>query len=203
MKSMISVVCVVLALSVWGRDLQLPVPRQTGGMPLLDALAARQTNRNFSEQALSDQLLSDLLWAAFGINRDDGKRTAPSARNSQEIDLYVALPTGLYLYDAKANRLIQILSDDIREKTGVQPFTQKAPVNLIYVSETDRLRGDKEFYSAADTGFISQNVYLFCASEGLNTVVLGWVEKEALHKVMDLKPSQHIILTQPVGFPAE
>lgn len=203
MKRIICVALLLLAVPVFAVDLQLPAPRKTGGMPLMEALAARQTNRNFSEQALGNQLLSDLLWAAFGMNRDEGKRTAPSARNSQEIDIYVALSTGLYVYDAKGGRLIQTLPDDIREKTGVQPFTQKAPVNLIYVADYDRLRGDKEFYSAADTGFISQNVYLFCASEGLNTVVLGWVEKEALHKVMKLKPSQHIILTQPVGFPAE
>lgn len=203
MKRILSVVFTVLSLSIFAEDIQLPAPRKTGGMPLMEALAARHSGRVFSGRALGNQLLSDLLWAAFGINRDDGKRTAPSARNSQEIDLYVALPTGLYLYDAKANRLIQTMTDDIREATGVQPFTQQAPVNLIYVSETDRLRGDKEFYSATDTGFISQNVYLFCASEGLNTVVLGWVDKEALHKIMQLKPSQHIILTQPVGFPSE
>lgn len=197
------VICAFLSLSVFGGDLQLPAPRKTGGMPLREALAARQSARAFSDQSLDNQLLSDLLWAACGINRDGGKRTAPSARNSQEIDLYVALPTGLYLYDAEANRLIQKMTADIREKTGVQPFTQKAPVNLIYVADYDRLRGEKEFYSATDTGFISQNVYLFCASEGLNTVVLGWVEKEDLHKAMKLTPSQHVILTQPVGFPPE
>jgi nitroreductase len=115
----------------------------------------------------------------------------------------VALASGLYLYDAQNNRLALQFKTDIREQTGVQPFTQKAPVNLIYVADYDRLRGDPVFYSAADTGFISQNVYLFCASEGLNTAVLGWVEKEALHKAMKLKASQNIILTQPVGFPPE
>ena len=203
MKRIGCVVLILFAIPVFAVDLQLPAPRKTGGKPLMEALAARQTNRDFSERVLNDQLLADLLWAACGINRDSGKRTAPSARNSQEIDLYVALPTGLYLYDADTGGLIQTLPDDIREKTGKQPFTQKAPVNLIYVADYDRLRGDKEFYSATDTGFISQNVYLFCASEGLNTVVLGMVEKEKLHKVMKLKPSQHIILTQPVGFPPE
>ncbi|MBC8205932.1 MAG: SagB/ThcOx family dehydrogenase [Kiritimatiellaeota bacterium] len=197
------IICALLAISVFADDLQLPIPRKTGGMPLMEALAARQTSRSFSARPLSDQQLSDLLWAAFGINRDSGKRTAPSARNGQEIDLYVALESGLYLYDAKENRLVQQLSRDLREQAGVQPFTQQAPVDLIYVADYDRVRGHPEFYSAADTGFISQNVYLFCASEGLNTVVLGMVEKEALHEAMKLSPSQHIILTQPVGFPPE
>jgi SagB-type dehydrogenase family enzyme len=202
-KWIVAFVYVLFSFAIFAEDMQLPAPRKTGGMPLMEALAARRSNRAFSDRALGNQLLSDLLWAAFGINSDEGKRTAPSARNSREIDIYVALPTGLYLYDASANRLIQKMSEDVREKTGVQPFTQKAPVNLIYVADFDRLRGEKDFYSATDTGFISQNVYLFCASEGLNTVVLGWVEKEELHKTMKLSPSQHVILTQPVGFPAE
>lgn len=192
-----------VCFSAFAQDIALPAPRKTGGMPLMEALNARQTQRTFSAEPLSEQMLADLLWAAFGVNRDDGKRTAPSARNMQEIDIYVALPSGLYLYDAKQNLLSQWLKEDIREKTGKQPFTQKAPVNLIYVADFDRIRGETEFYSAADTGFISQNVYLFCASEGLHTVVLGWVDKDALHDAMKLKPSQHIILTQPVGFPPE
>ena len=195
--------CLTLSAQIFAQDIQLPTPRKTGGLPLMEALNARQTGRDFSSKPLDEQMLSDLLWAALGINRPDGKRTAPSARNMQEIDLYVALPSGLYLYEAKQNVLEQIFSDDIREQTGKQPFTQRAPVNLIYVAETKRMRGDTTFYSAVDTGYISQNVYLFCASEGLNTVVLGMVDKDALHKAMKLKPSQLVILTQPVGFPPE
>lgn len=197
------ILCLTLSAQIFAQDIQLPSPRKTGGLPLMEALNARQTGRDFSSKPLDEQMLSDLLWAAFGINRPDGKRTAPSARNMQEIDLYVALPSGLYLYEAKQNVLEQIFADDIREQTGKQPFTQRAPVNLIYVAETKRMRGDTTFYSAVDTGYISQNVYLFCASEGLNTVVLGMVDKDALHKAMKLKPSQLVILTQPVGFPPE
>jgi SagB-type dehydrogenase family enzyme len=186
------------------QDIQLPAPQKTGGMPLMEALNARQTQRTFSGKPLSEQQLANLLWAAFGINRDNGKRTAPSAVNWQEIDIYVALPSGLYLYNAPQNSLDQISDQDFRAQIGRQGFTQKAPVGLIYVSETERMKGSEtEFYSATDTGFISQNVYLFCASEGMNTVVIGSVDKAALHAAMKLKPSQKIILTQPVGFPPE
>lgn len=184
-------------------DIKLPEPRKTGGMPLMEALNARQTQRTFSTKPLSDQQLSDLLWAAFGINRDNGKRTAPSARNMQEISIYAALPSGLYLYNAQQNSLQQILEQDIREQTGKQPFVNIAPVCLIYVSDYDRMKNESEFYSAVDTGYISQNVYLFCASEGLHTVVLGSVDKTALKAAMKLRPAQHVILTQPVGLPPE
>lgn len=195
-------ICLVMTgTQIFAGDLTLPVPRKTGGMPLMEALSARQTGRTFSEQTLSDQQLSDLLWAAFGINRDSGKRTAPSAMNRQEIDLYVALSSGLYLYDAKRNVLTQLLTEDIRGKAGRQPFVKTAPVCLIYVSDDERLKS--EFYAATDTGFISQNVYLFCASEGLHTVVLGSIDKDALHNAMKLTPAQHVILTQPVGKPLD
>ena len=192
-----------LTATLCAQDIPLPAPRRTGGMPLMQALAERQTQRTFSSRPLGEQLLSDLLWAAFGVNRDNGKRTAPSARNMQEIDLYVALPSGLYVYDAPQNLLKQVSSEDLREQTGRQPFTQTAPVNLIYVADHDRARGATEFYSAADTGFISQNVYLFCASEGLHTVVIGSIDKDALHAAMKLKPEQMITLAQPVGFPPD
>lgn len=193
----------MIAVSVLAGDIQLPAPQKTGGMPLMEALAVRSSSREFSSRELNLQQLSNLLWAAFGINRDNGKRTAPSARNFQEIDIYVALPSGLYLYASQDNLLTQVLSEDIRSVTGKQGFTQKASVNLIYVADYDRMKGEEAFYSATDTGFISQNVYLFCASEGLNTVVVGWVDRNKLHAAMALKSSQHIILTQPVGFPPE
>lgn len=203
MKTMLcrGVVFSLIAGAVFAGDIQLPAPQKTGGMPLMQALAARESSRSFSSRELDSQKLSDLLWAACGINRDDGKRTAPSARNRQEIDLYVALPSGLYLYKPQGNLLKQVFSEDIREVVGKQGFTQKAPVNLIYVADYTRMKGEEDFYSATDTGFISQNVYLFCASEGLHTVVLGWVDRDELHAAMKLNPDQHIILTQPVGFP--
>jgi SagB-type dehydrogenase family enzyme len=186
------------------KDIKLPEPQKDGGIPLMKALSLRKSARTFSDKKLSPQVISNLLWAAFGINREDGKRTAPSARNWQDVDIYVAMDSGLYLYDAKSNTLLLKLSKDIREVVGVQDFTQTAPVCLIYVSDFSKMQGkdsDKVFYSATDTGFISQNVYLFCASEKLNTVVLGWVNKPELRKAMKLSKDKHIILTQPVGYP--
>lgn len=186
-------------------EIKLPPPQKTGGMPLMQALDKRQSNRSFSSKELSKQMLSNLLWAAFGVNRaDSGKRTAPSARNKQEIDIYLCAKKGVYVYDAKSNSLKLYMNKDIRAETGKQKFTQDAPACLVYVANFDRMGGSpdsKIFYSAADTGFISQNVYLFCASSGLNTVVLGYVDKPALEKLLKFGKNRKVLLTQPVGYP--
>lgn len=188
--------------------IQLPMPQMDGGKPLMQALKARQSIRNFTEKSLPMQVLSDLLWAADGINRpESGKRTAPTAVNWQEIDIYVAMASGLYLYDAKTHALKCIVKNDVRAMTGRQHFVEKAPLNLIYVADWAKINStsddEKKFYSATDTGFISQNVYLFCASEGLATVVRGMIDREALSKVMKLRPEQKIQLAQTVGYPAK
>jgi len=188
------------------KPIKLPAPQMTGGMPLMQALKERQTIRDYTAEKLSPQVLSNLLWAAFGINRpESGKRTAPSAVNWQEIDIYAALEEGLFLYDAKANELKPILAQDIRGATGPQPFVAGAPLNLVFVADYTRMgKADstaKDTYSACDTGFISQNVYLYCASEGLGTVVRGYVDKEALAKTMNLLPTQKVVLAQTVGYP--
>ncbi len=169
----------------------------------MQVLRERKTSRDFAPDKLSPQVLSNLLWAAFGVNRPDGHRTAPSAMNWQEIQVYVAMSDGLYAYDAKANRLEPVLAQDIRKETGTQPFVAEAPVNLVYVSDTSKVGSgpDREMYAAADAGFIAQNVYLFCASEKLATVVRGSVDRAALAKVMKLRPEQKIILAQTVGYP--
>jgi SagB-type dehydrogenase family enzyme len=151
-------------------------------------------------------MLSNLLWAAFGVNRpDSGKRTAPSAMNWQEIDIYVATQDGLYVYDAKANALNPVSAQDVRGATGQQPFVKEAPLDLFYVADlakTAKAGGDDQtLYTAADTGFIAQNIYLFCASEGLATVVRGGVDRGALAKLAKLRPDQKIILAQTVGYP--
>ena len=190
-----------------GKEIKLPAPKMKGGRPFMEVLKDRRTTRSFSNKDLSLQELSNLLWAAFGVNRpEDGKRTAPSAVNWQEIDIYVAKKDGLYLYDAKKNVLIKIFDEDIRKATGGQDFVKDAPINLVYVSDYSRMgdapKENKDFYSATDTGFISQNVYLYCASEGLGTVVRGWLDKGKLHKIMKLKEDQKIILAQTVGYPA-
>ena len=187
------------------KPIKLVKPDLSRGKLLMQALKERKTNRSFSPKELNLDILSNLLWAACGVNRpESGKRTAPTAVNWQEIDLYVAIKTGVYLYDARKHSLNPALPQDIREYTGIQAFTNIAPVYIIYVANFSRMGGnmnDKIFYSAADTGFISQNVYLFCASEGLATVVLGLVDKDRLAKIMNLKENQRIILTQPVGYP--
>ncbi len=197
------------ALAASAQDLkpiELPAPNTTGGKPLMEALSMRSTSRDFSDEKLPSQVLSDLLWAACGVNRpESGKRTAPTAMNMQEIDVYVAMAEGLYLYDAAKHMLVPVLGEDIRAATGRQDFVGAAPVNLVYVADLSKMtRGDEEqkkFYSATDTGFIGQNVYLFCASQGLVTVVRGAVDKEALAAAMKLRPDQKVVLAQTVGYP--
>ncbi|NQU94673.1 MAG: nitroreductase family protein [Candidatus Omnitrophica bacterium] len=184
--------------------IKLPTPETSGGKPLMQALKDRKSSRNFSDKELPQQVLSDLLWAAFGINRpDSGMRTAPTAHNMQEIYIFVAMSKGLYLYEPKQHILKLMLAEDIRAVTGMQEFVATAPVNLIYVAEYSKMANigsEKDFYSATDTGFISQNVYLYCASKGLATVVRGWVDRKALGKAMNLRPDQKIILAQTVGY---
>ena len=206
----LTVLCLLMS-AAWSQavgPIVLPEPEMDGGKPLMQALSDRKTSRSYSSEALPDQVLSNLLWAAFGINRpESGKRTAPSAVNWQEIDIYVALEQGLYIYDAQGHILRPVRAGDIREATGKQDFVGDAPVNLIYVADYSRMGSaseeNKDFYSAADTGFISQNVYLFCASEGLATVVRGLIDREMLSQRMNLSGEQRIILAQTVGYPGE
>lgn len=186
------------------KPIKLPAPQTEGGKPLMQALKERKSTRSFSSKELSSQVLSNLLWAAFGINRSDGRRTAPSAVNWQEIDIYVTTTQGCYLYNAKEHSLQPVVPGDIRAATGSQSFVAEAPVNLVYVADFSKMSGQNEqkaITSGADTGFISQNVYLFCASEGLATVVRGMVDKEALAKALNLRPEQRVTLAQTVGYP--
>jgi nitroreductase len=187
------------------KPIALSPPQTGGGRPLMQALKERKTTREFSTDRLPPQMLSDLLWAGFGINRPEiDHRTAPSAMNSQEIDIYVALAEGLYVYEAKSHQLQPVGTGDYRAKTGSQPFVTNAPVALIFVADLARLSkakpNDREFYAAIDTGFISQNVYLFCASEGLATVVHE-TDRERLGQALKLRPNQKVILAQAVGYP--
>jgi len=187
------------------QSIQLSKP-QTDRNPFLQLLMKRESSRAFSSAPLPNAVLSNLLWAAAGISRpESGKRTAPTANNRQEIDVFAATAKGLYLYDAKANTLKPMLARDIREITGKQAFVKEAAVNLIYVADLAKSsaasEGDKTLYAAAATGFISQNVYLYCASEGLATVVRASIDRPALAEIMKLKPTQKIILAQSVGYP--
>ncbi len=188
-------------------DIALPAPRIDGGKPIMQALKDRQSSRTFSTKNLPDQVLADLLWAAAGINRaDSGKRTAPSARNWQEIDVYTVMEEGAYLYDAKTNSLKAVVKGDIRKITGVQEFVASAPLTLVYVADTTKMTGsspeDHDLYIGVDTGFISENVYLFCASEGLATVVRGSVDRKVLAEALKLPQHKRVTFAQTVGFPA-
>lgn len=204
----------VLMMSVMGTGLaqeagtiNLPPPETAAGMPLMQALKARHSTREFASKSLPPQVLSNLLWAASGVNRpESGQRTAPSAHDWREIDVYVATAEGAYRYDPPTHTLQRVVAGDIRKLTGVQDFVARAPLNLVYVADLERMSGasaeDKAFYSATDTGFIAQNVYLYCASAGLAVVVRGLVEREALGAALGLGKHQRIILSQSVGYPA-
>lgn len=186
--------------------IKLPAPETTGGLPLMEALTKRKSTRLYGEQTLSKQTLSNLLWAAFGINRpESGGRTAPSWRGSNEIDIYVAMPDGVRVYDAKANELRPVMSGDIRAATANVPFVRNAPVVLIYVADRTRMAkaSEEEHIQNAhvDAAIIGQNVYLFAASAGLGTVILGNVDRKALSQTLKLRDDQILTYSQPVGFP--
>lgn len=188
--------------------IKLPAVQMEGSKSLMQALKERRSERSYAAKKIPVNVLSNMLWAASGINRPAAaKRTAPSAMNRQSIDVYVAMSEGLYVYDAKSHLLKPLVSQDIRALTGKQSFAADAPVTLIYVADFKKMgnisEDEKQFYAATDTGFISQNVYLFCASEGLATVVRGSIDKEALAKAMKLGDHQKIIMAQSVGYPKE
>jgi SagB-type dehydrogenase family enzyme len=209
-KILLSAMLLTFTVSLSAQDLKpikLPAPQLYGGKSLMLSLKERKSTRAFSPVKLPLNVLSDLLWAACGINRPEtSRRTAPSASNWQEIDVYVATSDGLFLYDVKEHALNPVLQQDIRALTGKQSFAGEAPVDLVYVADFARMGGanaeERNFYSAADTGFISQNVYLYCASAGLVTVVRGSVERDELASAMKLRKNQKIILAQTIGYPA-
>jgi nitroreductase len=204
-KSLIALLLVPVGL-ITAQELKpvaLPTPQTSGGKPLMQVLKERKSVRDFGPEPLSRQTISNLLWAAWGINREDGRRTAPSASNRQEIDVYVVMADGAYLYDAQANALKPVALADLRKFAGTQAYVAGAPLNLVYVADTAKLGGDDAARLAtanADTGFIAQNVYLFCASEGLGTVVRGSVNRDDLGKALNLRAGQRITLAQSVGY---
>jgi SagB-type dehydrogenase family enzyme len=197
-----------ICLSLTAQDISLPAPDKKGGKPLMQALNERQTTRSFTEDTLTQQQLSDMLWAAWGINRaDQKKRTAPSAMNYQEIDVYVALPEGLYIYVAESHTLKMINNKDLRKTTGTQNYVNNAALNLVYVADMGKA-GKKEgvkiddsdlFMSYSDAAFMAQNVYLYCASSNLGCVVRGSIPKDKLAPEMGLRSNQVIIIAQTVG----
>lgn len=188
-------------------NIVLPAPQREGGLPLMEALMKRRSSRKFSGREIDLQTLSNLLWATFGYGGGGKRRTAPSSHNRQETDLYVALPSGAYIYAPAENVLKQILEEDIRPLTGLQDFVSEAPLNVIFVADTSKITGKDERGTIetayVDTGFISQNLYLYCASAGLGTVTRAMVDKVALAEKLSLRPEQIITLVQTVGYPQE
>ena len=192
--------------AAWAADLQpIQLSKPQMDNPAIALLSKRSSSREFSSRPLPVEVLSNLLWAAWGINRPDGHRTAPSANNRQDIDVYVILPEGIYLYDAKSSQLKPRVSGDLRALAGVQPFAKEVPATLVYVSDYSKLGGVSDemrtLYAGAHTGFISENAYIYCAAQGLATVVRAMVERPALAKAMKLGADQHITLVQSVGYP--
>ena len=204
--------CASAAFSQELKPIQLPKPQMSGGKPIMDVLRDRHSSRDFSTQKLPDQILANVLWAAHGLNRPDAAKgqpshTNPSGHNVQEVDVYVATADGLYVYDEIANVLKPVKSEDIRSflTAPVQKFPADAPLNLIYVADLAKLKGEDPSVMTALTyattlGMV-ENVYLYCASEGLATVVRLMFDKNALAKAMGLRPDQSITLEQVVGYP--
>lgn len=180
------------------QEIKLPAPTKQGGKPLMQALAERKSARQYANRDLDQQTLSNLLWAANGFNRPD-KRTAPTSKNNQEIDVYVFLKSGAYLHDAKTNTLIMKAKGDHRKTAGTQEFVATAPVNLVYVADLDKATNREAAH--IDCGFIGQNVYLFCASENLATVIRAGVDKKALAELLKLPANQEALYNQCVGYP--
>ena len=188
--------------------IELPAPQKSGGMSLMEALDNRQSQRSYNNnRELTQQQMSNMLWAAYGINRPNGYRTAPSARTAHEYDIYIIKNDGWYLYDAEKHALLKMGNENLQEYAGSQDWVQTAPVNLIFVADMDKMASFNEemqtYYAACDVGYISQNVYLWCASEGLATIVRGQIDKAKAKEVLKLRPNQKVMLAQTVGYPGE
>ena len=193
------------------KNIKLPEPEKELKFPLMKALEKRRTTRKWKKDYISEQEISNLLWAACGITKSKkgnvkSKRTAPSACNSQEIRVYILLEKGVFLYEEE-HILIKIISEDIRENIGTQKMMKSAPMGLVFVADLSRMKSPflrsyeaKRFCAWVDTGYISQNVYLYCAASNLGTAVLSLVDRDKLHKLMKLKKNEKVVLTQAVGY---
>ena len=176
---------------------QLPTPVKTGGMPLQEAIAARKSSRDISPDShISKQDISNMLWAAWGITHDD-KRTVATALNKQELSIFIITANGICRYDAQANALVTVQTGDFRSLTGMQPFAKTAPLNIVFVADSQKQ--DKEIFQAYAAGAASQNIYLYCASAGLKTVLRASFDKDKLAKAMHLSAREQVLFVQTVG----
>ncbi|MDH6308801.1 SagB-type dehydrogenase family enzyme [Dysgonomonas sp. PFB1-18] len=195
-KGLLTILFLSFIACLSAQDIQLVPPTKTGGKPLMEALNERQSNRNFEKKDLPAQTLSDLLWAAYGFNRED-KRTVPSSQNKQEVDVYVMFSNGIYFYDAKANKLVLKEAGDFRQALGQPAISDNASLSLIYVINLDKNSRDA---GLMDAGFSVQNVYLYCASAGLGSVARGSFKRPDVHNVLKLTEKQEVVLVQAVGY---
>ena len=187
--------------------IQLQKPDTESGDALMKVIQNRKTTREFESTNLSLKHLSELLWVAYGINREDGKRTVPSAMALYPLDVYVALANGVYLYNPQKHELEPVIEGDHRALTGMQPFVQTAPVNLVFIANYSRYQGDRPIPQEAwvrmaslDAGHCTQDVYLYCASEGLKSVVRGMAQEQELLSLLKLGENHQFIVAQTVGY---
>ena len=182
-------------------EVALPAPARTGGMPLMQTLAERKTVREYKPAELDAATISEILYAANGVNRPDGKRTIPTAMNKQDLEVYIALPGAAYHYDAKANKLVKIADGDFRtELIANKSMAQNSACILVYASDSSKFPNDIKF-PAIHVGEASQDVYLYAASKGLGTVSLGMYDEKGVRKVFKLEDKMTVILAQAVGVP--
>jgi len=206
MKSILTLTILLFTQFVMAQDIALPAPETTGGKPLMNCLNERKSSREFSSKEIQWQDLSNLLWAANGINREkDHKHTAPTSMNRQNMEVYVIIPSGVYLYDDTTNMLRLVQQGNHMKAAGKQDFVEKAPLNVIIVSDMKKL-GDHPIEnnlldSGIHAGAIIQNIYLYCASAGLNCVVRAWFDPQVLSATLKLPEHKRVILAQTVGYP--
>lgn len=210
-RKYIAVLCLLLSFAVAQselprKNLKLPEPDKTGGMPLMKALSERSSNREFvAGKEIPLQMLSELLWAADGVNRpENGKRTAPSAMNWQEMRLYIFTADAVYLYDPGNHGIFFKCDGNHMKETGQQGFVEDASINIIFVSDFSKMKNaepeDKMRFAAFHAGAISQNISLFCAASNLNTVVRGLYDEQKLRELLRLQDDEKIIMAQSIGF---
>ena len=200
---------VVAGAPAAGEDVKvidLPAPWKDGGKPLAQALWARRSIREYADKPVPIEVLSNLLWSACGVNRPaTADRTVPSWRHALESEIFVAAADGAWSYDGKAHRLTLVVAEDIRAQTGVQDFVGSAPLDLVYVADGSRLQGasadEKRLWAFTDVGFLGQNVYLFCASEGLATMFRASLDRTRLAQTLRLPDTKFITCAQTVGYP--
>ncbi len=187
-------------------EIKLPKPDLTAGKPFMQCVAERQSLRKFSTKAFDLQTIGEILYAADGVSRKDGRKTVPTARNAQNQKVYAATADGVYLYDSKAHSLIPVLKGDHRKAFGRQPFHKKAPLVLLFVADmkaVGKTPVEQAIYAGNHSGSASQNVYLYAANKNLATVVCGMLDRDALKKLLKLSGDQMVIFSQPVAYPAK